>query len=308
MMQKLFLKTVVLFVAISSQAQIAKVALPQYVEGTCIVDSNDPFEPNVKMNEGPLKGMCINPLARRSVKILNAEEAEAYFSFKTAESLKNGDVVIANFSHQQKFWIAKIPMKQVQTLKIQIQYFPILKFPKIDVAHTQFLFEFKEGAEIPLTPQERILKNSEIVKLKKLIFTVENIGPYGDVFDAAKGLKGHYKLAYRAVSLADKYQWMVTQQQHVVEQKRLNLRADQVRAVLNEALNRADQWSTNRNYHTIKPNCVSELFSILDKVLGIKGLPLPFVPNFAPQALWLRGILDTQTILPNLNESYDGKP
>ena len=302
MIQKLFLNIVLSFLSLASYAQIAKTSLPSYVEGTCIVDRNDPFEPDVRMKEGPLKGMCVNPLARRSVKILSAEETKPYFSLKT------GNIVIANFSHEQKFWVAQIPIDQVQQLKIQIQYFAVVKVPRIEIAHTQFLFEFKEGAEILLTPQVRPAKSSEIVKLKKMIFSVENIGPYGEAFDGLKGLKGHYKLAYRAVSLADKYQWMVKEVKSLVEQERIDLRPDQVRAVLNEALTRGDQWSTNRDYHTIKPNCVSELFSILDKVLVIKGLPLPFVPNFAPQALWFRGILDTQTALPSLNESYDGVP
>ncbi len=293
---------VFLIVSVKSWAESSIPIIPSYLPNSCIVDANDPYEPNVKMDHGPLKGLCVIPVSRRSVKILEVQESRLYFPPAA------GKVVVANFSHLNKFWIAQIPVQQVKNLILQIQYFPVLSFPKIDIAHTQFLFEFEEGAEILLLPQIKNPSAPSPIKLNRMIFSVENIGPYGELFDAFKGLKGHYNLAYRAVSLSDKYKWMVEEFGNVVEQKQVKLQAAQVRSVLLESLRRATEWSTRREYNTLRVNCVSEQFSILDQVLNIKGLPKPFIPNLAIQALWARDLLDMKVKIPSLNESYDGQP
>lgn len=280
----------------------ASETLPDYLPGTCIFNPKDPFEPNMKMNHGPLKGLCVNPLTRRSVTILNSKEAQAYFPARA------GNVVVANFSHLNRFWVAEIPVEKVESMLLQIQYFPVWSFPKIEIAHTQFLFQFSPGAEITLLPQTEHPESAESIKLKRMIFSVENIGPYGELFDAMKGMKGHYNLAYRAVSLSDKYKWMVQDFNNLVEQKKILLKPAQVQKVLMESLSRATEWSTGREYHTITKNCVTEQFNILDKVLHISGYPEPFIPNLAAHALWARGLLDTKTKLPTLNEAYDGQP
>lgn len=277
--------------------------LPTYVPGTCIVDANDPFEPNVKMLAGPQKGWCVNPLKRRSVKTLSMSEAAPYFP------QKDGTWVIANFSHQNKFWIAQIPFKKVKSLRMQVEYFPILKFPKIDIAHTQFVFDFSDGEQILLMPQVRnVPAGTQPIRLNKMIFSVENVGPYGEMFDAEKGMEGYYNVAYRAVSLADKYQWMIAEQGHKVIQIPLKLDPMQVRDVLTESLIRGSGWSTRRTYNTFEPNCVSELFHILDSSLKIYDFDLPWLPNNAKDSLEERGLVDTSIKLPTLNEEYKGVP
>ncbi|MEK6773614.1 MAG: DUF4105 domain-containing protein [Bdellovibrionota bacterium] len=304
---KLFLSSIAICLVLDcltlNKAQSENLTLPTYLPNSCIIDVNDPYEPDVKMTAGPLKDFCVNPLTRRSVEILSDFEAARYFIPLA------GTLTVANFSHLGKFWVAQIPVAQVQKLKMQIEYFPIIKFPKLDIAHTQFLFEFKEGSKILLAPQ---VKNSFVsathVELKKMIFSVENIGPYGEKFAALKGLKGHYNIAYRAISLHDKFKWMVSEQKHIVSQKLLALTPEQVYIVLMESLNRGSYWSTTRAYNTIRPNCVSELFSILDAALNLKNFYVPFIPNFAPQALSSRGLLEKNIQLLNLNEEYDGKP
>jgi hypothetical protein len=289
--------------ASASPEKDTSLKLPTFIQDTCIVDANDPFEPNMKMQRGPQKGWCVNPLKRRSVRILKDFEARPYFSSRP------GTIVIANFSHKNKFWIAQIPIDSVATLRMQIEYFPIMKFPKVSIAHTQFVFDFKNGEKVLLMPQvKNIPSGIRPIELQKMIFSVENVGPFGEMFDARKGMQDYYNIAYRAVSLEEKYDWMIAEQSHKVKQLAIKLPADQVRKVLNEAISRGQRWSTSRSYNTLEPNCVSELFDILDVALDLRGHDLPWLPNRARISLAERELLDETVSLPTFNEEYEGVP
>jgi hypothetical protein len=269
---------------------------PTFVEGTCIHDAGDPFEPNFKVPDGPMKGLCVSPVQRRSAKILTDEEAAPYFQKIP------GTIVIANFAHLGKFWLAQIPVEKAKQVILQVQYFPLKGMSFIEIAHTQLRFEFEDGATINLVSQSRTDTPARL-QLKRLLFSVENIGPYGEAFDAVKGLKGYYQIAYRAVSLDDKYQWMVAKQGHTVKQFLLNLSPANTSRLLNRALAEADHWGYTQKYHTLNPNCVTELFRMIDDVLGLKHFSTPEIPNFAISALKRRGLIDPKQ-LPTLNEEY----
>ena len=281
--------------SVSSQPGLS---LPTYVPNTCIVDPNDPFEPNVAVESGPMKGFCVNPLVRRSAQILTDEQAARYFESKA------GHLVIANFSHLGKFWVAQIPVEKAKSLILQVQMFPLRPLKFIKIGHTQFRFEFENEARIDLVEQSQVPGRApERRQLKRMIFSVENIGPYGDAFDAMKGLKGHYNIAYRAVSLDDKYQWMIAQQNHEVRQYQIKMTPDEVSRLLLRSLEEAQRWSARRSYHTLDPNCVTELFVLLNDVLK-KDLQIPQLPNFAPSVLKSEGLIERRNSYPTLNEEY----
>ncbi len=283
-------------------AQEATEKQPTYILATCIVDAADPYAPDVRMNTGPLRDLCVNPTTRRSAYILSPLEFQNYFNETP------GTVVIANFSHENKFWFAQIPLARVKTVTLQMQYFPVAKLPvvgEIDVTHTQMRFQFEEGTQILLKPQLRSTTlETPAVVLNEMVFSVENIGPYGEKFDAIKGMQQNYHIAYRAVSMQDKYNWMVVQQHHTVTQTRIKLDPEQVQNLLKLSLMRAHKYSTFRNYGTLGPNCSSELFNLLDTLLDIHGLNEPFYPNSAIHALEQRGLVDHSVSLPLLNEEF----
>jgi hypothetical protein len=245
----------------------------------------------------------VNPTQRRSAKILSREEAAKYFPEK------DGTIVVANFSHQFKFWVAQVPVTKISRTILQVEYFPIQKLPifnkTIDIAHSQFRFDFAEGADVLLTPQVRDpAARPKYIRLRSLLFSVENIGPYGDKFDFWNGMKNHYKIAYRTVSLADKYQWMITEQHHLVTQYQLKMSPEQAQSVLSEGLQRGTSWSTRRPYNSIEPNCVTEQFNIVDKVFGFKNYGEPFLPNLAPREMKFRRLIDKEVQLPSFGEEF----
>lgn len=295
-----FLPIIILCAGLNSKAGVSggpELLLPTYVDGTCIHDTNDPFEPNVRVERGPLEGLCVNPLQRRSAKILTGQEAAKYFEPRA------GHVVVANFSHQGQFWVAHIPVERAAKMILQVEYFPI---GFIRIAHTQYRIDFEEGTFVDLISQsQKSEEDPQRLQLKRLIFSVENIGPYGEKFDAIKGLKKHYNLAYRLVSLDDKYDWMIRQQSHEVKQFLLKLQPQDVSRFLKRALDEADRWSTRRSYHTFNPNCVTELFVLLDEVMGIYNEYIPQIPNHAPYQLNQRGLIDATVNYPTLNEEYE---
>lgn len=290
--------------AFSSAAfAVGEAFVPDYVPGTCIVDGQDPFEPDQRMESGPLKGLCINPVQRRSVDILEPDLAAKYFE------VREGDMVIANFSHQGKFWIARIPVAAASKVMMLLQYFPIGNVPvlgPVHVAHTQWRFQFAGGEKILLKPQSReTVLATPALALNEMIFSVENIGPFGEKFDAMKGLKGHYHIAYRAISLADKYKWMVTDQGHEVRQVGIRLAPADVSRLLALSLTEGERYGTRRNYGTLGPNCSTELFVLLDRLTGSWLWSRPFLPNSAINALAARGLLEPKA-LPTFNEEFAG--
>lgn len=273
--------------------------VPAYVQGTCIVDANDPFEPDQRMQTGPLKGLCINPVLRRSAQILPAEIARSYFD------VREGDVVVSNFSHQGKFWLARIPIGAATNVRLLVENFPIVKLPvagALNVAHTQFRFGFL-GQKILLKPQTRETSLATVpLELGEMIFSVENTGPFGEKFDAGKGLKGHYNIAYRAVSVPDKYDWMVAKQGHQVDQYRLALNAREAARLLYASLQEGTHYGVRRTYGTLGPNCSTELFVLVDNILGTSG-NRPAIPNYAPDAFQRRGLVSDDA-LPSLDQEF----
>lgn len=272
-------------------------ALPNYIPGTCIVNVNDPYETNTKMSAGPQKGMCVHPLFRRSVKIIQGAEAQRYFG-----PIGEGDIVIANFSHQGRFWAAKIPAASVERMILQVQYFPITFGITVDVAHTQLRFDFAEGRRIELVEQE-LKQNPERTSLAHMILSDENVGPYGEKFDAFKGVRGYYNIAYRAVSVNDKYDWMIRKQNHQVAQYKFNLTPDQVRKVLTYNLKFGTYAGVTREYNTLSQNCANEMIRIVDRALGRPGGYTPSIPNLAINAFRSRKMLSEEK-WPTLNDEY----
>lgn len=300
-------------IAFSSTPNSAPLSLPEYWENTCIVNPKDSFEPNVRLEVGPLKGLCVNPLQRRSAQILTLEQASKYF---LTSEIQDSDLVVANFSHQGNFWVAKIPVQKVEKMILQVEYFPTGPGGVLKIAHSQFRINFQDGATVDLVPQIQNTSNSEPqdfksattnqrIRLNELLFSVENIGPYGEKFDPVKGMKKHYNIAYRLVSLEDKYKWMIEEQNHTVLQHLLNLSPADVQRFLRRVLDEAQHYSTRRSYHTFTANCVTEPFILLDEVMGIENQTVPQIPNFARAALRNRGLLDTKTKTPTLNEEYE---
>lgn len=270
---------------------VSTLSFAQYAANTdpnCVVNAHDPYEPRERMSRGPEKGLCINSQFRRSAKLL--------------EKNRDGSIVIANFSHKKKFWTANIPVKQIKNIILQTQFFPIgPEVLGIEISHVQLRFDFKGNAKINLTSQDGS-EPTQTAKLSHMILSMENIGPHGEKFDFNKGMKGYFNLAYRVVSLEDKYDWMIRQQGHRVTQHLLKISAADAQEVFLEGVKRGTQRGSSTEYHSLKQSCSTELIEVLHASLGTWRSVRSFSPNAIVSILWNRGLIDRE--LATLNEEY----
>ena len=66
--------------------------------------------------------------------------------------IRRDELVIANFYYQEKYWIAKINKKEVDSVNFQwIRFDPF--FPKSDFAHAQFHFVMNKRHPVELRSQ-----------------------------------------------------------------------------------------------------------------------------------------------------------
>ena len=114
------------------------IALPTFAEPP--PDSRN-FE-TALMPKGVHQGERLDTTQRRSIRILDADEATPYT--KAA-----GDTVFANFFHEGKFWLARLPADAVEEVYLHKDVFNA----PIPVAHSQLRFRLKEQQAIELFPQ-----------------------------------------------------------------------------------------------------------------------------------------------------------
>lgn len=270
--------------------------IPANTDPNCITNPNDPYEPRVRMVTGRDAGVCVNSTLRRSVKALLGDEAAQYFPHA------DGKIVVANFSHKNKYWIAEIPLSSMTEMVLQSEHFPMVTKPiKIEIDHTQIRFSFSQPIRLvtQVTDGPR-----ETLELHHLILSEENIGPYGEAYDFFNGAKGYFNVAYRIVSLEDKYNWMIADSGHQVSQRRFDLGQYNQISYLLEGIKRGTQYGSGRPYDSFNLNCSTEILDILNAVLGTdKFETVGFVSNKLPRMLDSLKVLDLEK-MPNFNEEY----
>ncbi len=265
----------------------------------CVLNPHDPFEPRVRMSHGPEKGLCINSQTRRSAQKLSPNDAARYFTPVA------GSIIVSNFSHQKKFWVAQISYKKIKRMILQTQYFP--QGPRqlgIEISHVQFRFDFEAGTKIVLISQDSS-EPARKISVKHTLLSVENIGPHGEKFDFVRGMKGYFNLVYRAVSLEDKYDWMVRVQGHRVTQHLLKVTPEQAQKIFLEGVARGTARGSTTPYHAIKQSCSTELIKIVKAAIGTRDSIWSFHPNQILEILENRNLIERE--LPTLNEEFARK-
>lgn len=269
---------------------------PANTDPNCITNPNDPYEPRVRMVTGPDTGVCVNSTLRRSVMALTGAEAAKYFP------AADGKIVVANFSHKNKYWIAEIPLSKMTDMILQSEHFPMVNKPvKIEIDHTQIHFAFSEPIRLISQAADEA---RETLELYDLILSEENIGPYGEAFDFFGGAKGHFNVAYRVVSLEDKYNWMIAEQGHTVSQRRFDLNQYNQISYLLEGIKRGTKYGSGRPYDSFNLNCSTEILDILNAVLGTQTFDtVGFISNKLPAMLDSLKVLSKEEI-PTFNETF----
>ncbi len=265
--------------------------LPDFDPSTCSYDKEDPFEPRARFTKGPWIGECLDTKTRRPVKVLGAPD-----EFSNVLEL-------ANVFHDHGYWYATIPVEEVQEVYFQLEYFPAA----VPAGHTQIRLTFNKPVNLRGQSQWNYGKE---VAIYNLVMSIEAVPRLGDKYDLVKGMQDHFGLAYRVTSLAARYDSMITQQGHHVEQWPLELTEREKAELLVAYAYESEALGLKDTYHTLFRNCTNELIKAIDTVVeytvgeNIKKF-LTKITEFYPNAI--RAALIARGLLP-LDQSTDWYP
>jgi hypothetical protein len=286
-------------------------------------DPRDPFSlnacyENIESVAPENRGKCIDTSRLRPIHILSAEEVAALRMPPAAP----GETIVANFRHNNKFYIARFPADGVSEILAQKELFNpgVPDADKLNMeigysAHFQARFEFnKPGKEVVLVPQDDPTNASKAIKIHNILASDEAVlREGGDNFDLLKGLHGNFAFARSFTGLQDKYQEMVVDKDHYVYQWRIKpvvnknvlidgktptadlMRQEYLRSALD--LSDKDYQSYRAGhpvmYNTLHRNCISGGFEIFDRANHYPH-PIPLcvgAPLFIKQMLQDRDLL-----------------
>ncbi len=247
----------------------------------CAYDRQDPFEPRARFSKGPWTGECLDTKKRRPVYVLSAPDE------------KSSNLELANVFHDGGYWYADIPTDAVVEAYFQLEYFPAA----VPAGHTQIRFEFKEPVVLVGHSTWNV---GEEFETYNLVISAEAVPRVGDSYDLVKGMQDHYGLAYRVTTLAARYESMIVEQGHHVEQWRLQMTEQERADLLVFYAYESEELGLRETYHTLFRNCTNELIRNLDGVVHYtvgeqikkfltKGTE--FYPNLIRAALIARGLL-----------------
>lgn len=279
-MKILFLSFLFILISISSKAL------------DCNFDHADPYSPNIKMPAGKYVGQCLDTQLHRSAK-------------KLAEN--DNEITVANFQYEDQYYIAHIPKHSVEKVIFDIVHFDT-SVPLINAAHTQLRFVLKTGKKIILESQSRSKAYSR-VEISDFILSVHGDGPRGVDYSLIEGLNKNYLAVYRLVETKTR---ALEDKERKINQYKLHLTEDEASQVMLEAVYKSTKTGYLNIYHTLKLNCTTELFKVIDLALQsryqVKKFNISVLQALDPvegpalKALIYRNILVRNSKLKTLNE------
>ncbi|MCB0347845.1 MAG: DUF4105 domain-containing protein [Bdellovibrionales bacterium] len=211
------------------------------------------------------------------------------------------EIEFANYLHNNNYYTLTIP----KNIEVEAAFFQIEKFPVISgiiAAHTQLRFTFKKENKIKARSQT---DESSTTKIEDLIISFEASYPKGNSYNFAIGAFDNYALVGR---LTSGKQAQDESPGRNVEQYKLKLTKAELSELLFKAIHRSDYLQQKYFYNTLRPNCTTEVFDLLDSLPSTNGKYDPFLtvisndPIAAPSvaALKERNILERRW--SNLND------
>lgn len=260
-----------------------------YDSATCTFSAGDQFEPKSRLEKGPRAGQCLDTRVGRPVKRLSEAEAKKFGG-------SVGDVMaVANVSHLGEYYVAHIPMKKIKTGIFQLEYFPAI----VPAGHTQLRLQFEENSPVTLVSQSTETM-TKVARVHDLILSVEAIGDPGYKYDLLKGMEDHFAAVHRITTLQDKYQHMIVNKKHRVEQWKLNLTPAELTTILERYVQKSESAGSKTMYHTLFFNCTTEVmaaidagaqYNLLEKFGKFTAKTTDFYPNVIRISLQKRGLL-----------------
>lgn len=240
------LSSVLTVSAASAQTSLPIIAQP---DASC-AKSSDPNEGASRFTAVSSKysGQCVDTARFRAIKNLRIE---------------GNEVTLNNYQHENKFWEARFSLapENIEAVYLQIVRFPVLGV--VEAGHAQTRFKLKNPVQLVSQAQP-----GQTATAADLVISFEATFPEGQSYNFALGALNNYGLVARILSTAQK---RLNSPTAPFEQYELNITADEKSQLLKLGLDRAFSISDKHPYNTLRPNCVSESFDLIDKLDRLKG-------------------------------------
>jgi hypothetical protein len=220
----------------------------------CTSGSGDPYEPGARSISGADKGKCLSSTGNRPVKILSPKEAKKYGFTPSKDK-----IVIANLNHLNKFYVAEVPLDQVDDVILNVVMFK--KVMKINIGHAHMRVKMKK----PVVFKEQHPNTGKTLKTDELVLSLQAIASGGQFDPINKGRDGSYSSALGAYTLDSKLKIM-HDNNFEVKQYALNLTNKEKRQYVEGFLKKGDKLGLGRKYSSFRDNCGNVQVEILDGI------------------------------------------
>jgi hypothetical protein len=222
---------------------------------------------NPVMSFGRFKGQEIDVRTRRSIELLSKDNSHA---------------IIKYFFHKSSFYIARIPLSGVTSVRGQRFSFGerdsgVLslwgRLTSTLVNHAQVRFIFDSDAPIELFQLDNTnLEGDPVEYITDIVYSVEVVGPKGKKW-SIKNSFGDLACAHRILSTEEMFFERVYLCNYIVEQTpQLPLTEQDLQHALHLIMHNSNAAGLDTPYYILTPflrasNCTSEAFRILDTIL-----------------------------------------
>jgi hypothetical protein len=171
----------------------------------CTQDHDDKWEPRIRIRKPGFP--CLDSAKYRPiVDVTNDPEVLGYYG-PPAPGTKR----IANFKHDDKFWIAEMDPNAIRSMAFQLAWFRApANFP---AAHAQMLVEFAQSSAVtllkqkfPKTGSSPSQQKKSLMKVKNIILSATGAGEEGQSCNLIKGQQGQFAISYGVGSAQQRYQ------------------------------------------------------------------------------------------------------
>jgi hypothetical protein len=214
----------------------------------CEQSVEDRFEQPQRFEFGGFNGQCVDSCRFRKAQIL-AGILGARFGADA------GHLVIANFRHEGKYWIARVPVTAVHDVDVLFENF------YHGITHVALRFHLDE--EMKLFTQNASEKQAPRGPIRDLVLSIEGVPGKDRPYRVIDSARGHYLLDYRVQSGAETADTMVRKQGHVVKQYRLTLPDAAPSRILRHALAASERESFASIYNLSSNNCATAALDLI---------------------------------------------
>jgi hypothetical protein len=249
------LKLLVAAVCLTSFAAFAEVDDAPVVSPNCLANAADPYDPSLIITFGSYKNQCLDASTIRPPVVKDQDETS---------------IEIANFYHNGRFWLAKIPKNAVASVQFQGIPFQRILFGLIVLAHGQLRFKLNQ----PILLTSQVTGQSEEASVDDLIISSTATHPMGKSYSVLKS--GSFGIVTRILSTTGRAVEEISEDKSNVHQYLTDLTQAEMNDVFVDAILKASTDGYNGRYRLLADNCVTKTFDAWDVAIerpaGVKRL------------------------------------